>query len=131
MIVVWGEKLYGKVDHVPGLFYVSTKFFYLQYLPLIPLGSVLVLDGSEKDNAYRGAKIGLSGKSVLFAWLRTALIVGMIVLLFVGIAGLAEKRQSVEMAAVGFGGIVGLGLVLWASYRFSRPGAERAVRLAS
>jgi hypothetical protein len=39
MIIVWGSRLYGKVDAVPGLFHVATRFGHIWYLPLIPMGS--------------------------------------------------------------------------------------------
>jgi hypothetical protein len=72
MIVV-GTRLYGKVDEVPGLFHLATEFFCLNFVPLIPLRSFLVFSGTE-----RGIPMRLSGKSMFFAYLRVALLVGVV-----------------------------------------------------
>src|SRR5437762_2645960 len=48
MLLVWGSKLYGRVDDVPGMFYVATRFGHLWYLPLIPMGSFVVLERQGK-----------------------------------------------------------------------------------
>jgi hypothetical protein len=40
--IVWGTRMMGKVDAVPGVGHVATKFFYLQYVPLIPVETYLV-----------------------------------------------------------------------------------------
>ena len=130
MVVVWGEKLYGKVDQVPGLFYVATRFFYLQFLPLIPLGSVLVLEGSEQGDNYRGCHIKMSFKSVLMAWVRCAALIGGIVFAVVGVVRIAEGKD-----AAGGSGLIASGLcrelMLAYSYRLTRARVERALELAA
>jgi hypothetical protein len=79
MIVVWGTRLYGKVDKTPSGVHVATKFFYMQFIPLLPLGSVIVLRGDRAVDA------PFSFKSVLVAYLRTA---GFVVGIFGGIFSL-------------------------------------------
>jgi hypothetical protein len=74
MIVVFGHRLFGKVDAVPGLFHVATKFFYIDYLPLIPAGTWLVF--SQNGKSWRGVPIPFSIKSMLVAWARAAVILG-------------------------------------------------------
>ena len=77
MIIVWGSRLYGKVDHVPGLFHVATKFGHLWYIPLIPMESYLVF--AQDGKHFRGMKIGMSGKSILVAWtMAAAVVIGLI-----------------------------------------------------
>lgn len=66
--VVYGTRLYGKTDQVPGFFHVATKFAHVQYLPLIPYGSYVVV--STNGDSFRGVPIPLSGKSVMLAWAR-------------------------------------------------------------
>ena len=68
MIIIWGSKLFGKTDEVPELFHVATKFGHLWYIPLIPLGSHLVLE--ESDEGWRGLELPMSGKSVRLATFR-------------------------------------------------------------
>jgi hypothetical protein len=75
MIFIWGARLYGKVDEVPGMFHVATKFGHLWYIPLIPMGSHIIIEKSSQG--WRGKPVGLSGKSILVAWLRGAGIFGM------------------------------------------------------
>jgi hypothetical protein len=107
MIVVWGSRLYGKVDEVPGLFYVATKFGHLWYIPLIPLGSTLVF--RETENGWEGVKIPLSGKSVLIAWLRAGLVLSAIAT-GVGIIGSLASSEVIGAvtSAIGLGIAVGL-----------------------
>lgn len=77
LVFIGGESLYGKVDTVPGWFYVKTKFVHVYFLPLIPQQSFLILEGSEKQDQgvgapqrYQGVGIPLCRRSVAFAWLR-------------------------------------------------------------
>jgi hypothetical protein len=73
MYIVWGSRLMGKCDVVPGLFHVATKFGHIYYIPLIPTASFVVL--SKDGDSFRGVPIGLSFKSILIAWLRAGLFV--------------------------------------------------------
>jgi hypothetical protein len=89
MVVVYGTQLYGRVDHVPGVFYVATKFAHCWYLPLIPLGSYAVID--ESADEFAGIPIGWSGKSILWAYLRAAVVLYGIASIVVGaIEGLMQ-----------------------------------------
>ncbi|MBL0695919.1 hypothetical protein [Comamonas sp. JC664] len=82
-MIIWGTRLFGKVDAVPGLGYVATKFGHINFVPLIPLESWLVM--SEEGNGWRGQAIPFSWKSVLVAWGRVALIVASVVTFFAGL----------------------------------------------
>jgi hypothetical protein len=67
---VFGTRPFGKCDVVPELFYVSTWFFHINFFPLIPMGTRLVLGRS--GNSYRVVHIPLSFKSLLLAWITAA-----------------------------------------------------------
>jgi hypothetical protein len=131
-MIVAGTRLYGKVDQVPGLFHLATEFFHIQFVPIGPTRSFLIFAGTE-----RGIRIGLSGKSILFAYLRTILVIVGGLLLAIGLIGgihyLEDKQQHAEHlgAVLGLlaGGVVCL-LFLLLSYRLSRPSPLRAYRLA-
>ncbi len=69
-VVVYGERLCGQVDRVPGLCYASTLFFHVQYIPLFPLRGYVVREGSENGEPFQGVRIPLSLKSVLAGYLR-------------------------------------------------------------
>jgi len=129
MIFVFGSRFYGKVDQVPGLGYVATRFAHIQFFPLLPMGSYLVF--GEDDSNYQGVRIPLSGKSVLVAWLRAALfLVGIAVGLFAVIA-LADNDIA---DALWPGAICLAALVLYAFTKsakgIGKATSTRAIQLA-
>jgi hypothetical protein len=73
--IAFGKRLLGRVDSVPSQYHVATLFWHFCYLPLIPLGSYLVLEHSMRGMTmtFRGIRIPLSIKSWAIAWLRTLL----------------------------------------------------------
>jgi hypothetical protein len=93
-VVIVGKRLCGKVDRVPELFYVSTMFFHIDYVPLFPVSSYLVFEGTEQGEQFRGTQIKMSGKSVLAGFLRGWL--GIATIIAAGIASFA-------MASIFFG----------------------------
>lgn len=126
MIVFYGTQLFGKVDKVPMLGHVATSFFYLQFVPLVPLGSYLVLEGGQGSIG-----VGFSFKSLLIAWLRTALVFGAIALGVVGLIAMSE--QSVAGLVAGMGGAAFCAAALIGSYYVPFVGHasyERAMALA-
>jgi hypothetical protein len=74
VIIIFGQKMYGKVDRVPGLCYVVTQFAHLNFLPLIPTGGYIIIEGTESGGEFRGKPIGLSLKSVFAGYVRVWLI---------------------------------------------------------
>src|SRR5215470_3996184 len=68
-MVIYGNRLFGEVERVPGLLSVSTVFWHINYLPLLPRGSYAVLDGST-DESFHGQPVGWSAKSVLAGYIR-------------------------------------------------------------
>jgi hypothetical protein len=126
MIVFYGTQFYGKVDKVPMLGHVATSFFYIQFVPLIPLGSYLVLEDGQGS-----LSVGFSFKSLLVAWLRTALVFGIVGLLIAGILASGE-RSALGMTAC-FGGALFCVAAMVGSYLVPFVGQasyERAMRLA-
>ena len=93
MIVV-GTRPYGKCDVVPELFYVATWFFHVDYMPLIPTGSRLIL--GQSGNQYQVVKIPLSFKSILLAWTRAAFCVATFGTGFWALITLLDAKQARE-----------------------------------
>jgi len=128
-VFIYGSRLFGKVDAVPGLGHVATKFGHLNYLPLIPLEGWLVM--SEGGEGWRGLSIPLSGKSVLVAWARAAFVlVGGFAALGGVIAATGDEAQAATAplvtAALCIAGMIG-------SYRWrwlTRASPERALQIA-
>lgn len=128
-MIMFGTRLFGAVDQVPGVFHVATKFFHLNFIPLIPTGSVLILDKTLTDGELLGVETGLSFKSVLAGWVRAAIIVAAIVTGFMTFLYLIEAfdagpgarrgadEESSLIAAAVFPLLLG---AWWLSYRATR-----------
>jgi hypothetical protein len=131
MIIIWGSRLYGKVDDVPGMFHVATKFGHLWYIPLIPLGSHLVI--SKEGNGWTGAPVPISIKSILIAWLRAALIVATILSAIICIPGLPDPQLTtpgkVLLVAIPIV-FTGLTIASFALKPLRRASYKRALQLA-
>jgi hypothetical protein len=135
MIIIWGQRNYGKVDQVPGFCYVATKFFHLWFIPLIPLQSWIVLAGTEHENGFRGVPIGIRFKSLLLGWARAAMILAVPVMTVLAFLHTAEALNEVRgynllNAGLMWVSIPALIAVTWLSYRLSRASLRRAMQLA-
>ncbi|RKH35961.1 hypothetical protein D7X12_33515 [Corallococcus sicarius] len=128
-MVIFGSRLYGKVDEVPGLGFVATKFGHLYYVPLIPTEGWLVV--AEEGDGWRGQAIPVSGKSVLVAWARAAFLIGGIISLLTGLISLS----NIENGAATVLGVVAVLCIagLITSYRWTwvtQASPERALEIA-
>ena len=68
MVIVYGTRFYGKV-RACGQSYLATQFFHLYYVPLIPIGTQLILE-QNANGTYKGMKTAFSVRSMLAAYLR-------------------------------------------------------------
>ena len=129
MLIIWGTNRYGRTDEVPSLFYVTTKFGHLWYLPLFPLGSFLLIDGpADGEGNPKGVAIPFSFKSFLLGWLRA----GMLLLTFIlAITGFVAGRggPAWNVLAIAAGSLIAF---LWLTYSKTCRHASysRAVELA-
>jgi 4-amino-4-deoxy-L-arabinose transferase-like glycosyltransferase len=134
MIIVWGTRFCGRVDQVPGFFHVATRFFHVYYVPLIPLSSYLIYDGTESEAGFRGVSIPMSFKSVLAGWGRALLIVGALVAAVFGGFNLFFSDHRMADYVVGLGAI-GLAALMagvyWLSRKVFQAGQSRALALAA
>jgi hypothetical protein len=130
MIYIFGTRCFGKVDHVPGQFYVATRFFHVNFVPLIPLGSYIIFEGTD-----RGKPIGLSLKSLALAWGRWMLIIaglicGFLTLVHFG-GGLSTHDAVLILIGCGLGLLCMLcaGLFI-ASFFLNKASRDRAMQMA-
>lgn len=140
-MLIMGKRFFGRVDRVPGLFYVATSFVHLFWFPLVPLGTSLVLERSERagtggSTVYTVQKIGLSFKSLLLAYLRAIAfftiliyIAGPILKLSGVLQGLTEPALSLDYIGPRIAVLGAASVFLWLSYRFTAPSTSRAVSL--
>jgi len=134
-MIIFGSRLFGKVDHVPGHSHVATQFFHLNFIPLFPTKSWIVLHGTESSgfmkSSWRGIQLrSIRWGSVGMAWLRFGLVICAAVFGLVGAAGLASGRSAssgmVEVLLA-----VGCGAALFGSYRIARATGESLRKLGS
>src|SRR5438105_8483219 len=133
MFFVFGTRTYGKCDKVGELFYVVTKFAHINFVPLFPAKSYIVLKGSESGGQFRGMDIGLSGRSVLHAYARAGSILGIVI----GVIGMMCVMGSVAKSGTGFSSLLAFvtlslisAFILVLSYATANAGYARAIRLA-
>ena len=127
--IVWGTRMMGKVDAVPGVGHVATKFFYLQYVPLIPVETYLVF--REVGEQIYGVQIPFSPKSILVAWFRTGCVIAALVMLIVGLIAFSDRHPGRAIACI-LGAAMLVGAFIY-SYYFGpicRAGYDRAMQLA-
>jgi len=129
MSLHFGTKLMGKVDEVPRMGYVSTQFFHVNYLPLIPTGTYFVLE--ESGDNFRGVTLPLSFKSVCVAWLRALLFIGFIASVIIAIIFVSDQKTP-EAIGIGLAGVLAVAF-FWCTYYIpfiARANYERAMELA-
>jgi hypothetical protein len=68
MFIVCGKRLFGKVDRC-GPSCIATRFVHVYWIPLIPLGSHMVI--AESGRQFQGIPVGLHWRSTLAGYLRT------------------------------------------------------------
>ena len=124
---VFGSRLSGSVDQVPGAFSVQTRFAHVGRIPILPTESWLVLDSGD-GKAWRGVKLDrLSWRSISFAWARlgfVALGVASLVAAFSASGG-SDDRGLLAAATLAAASAV----TFLCSYRFSRCSYEEALDL--
>ena len=151
MAVVYGTHLLGKIDAVPGYFYVATKCAHFCLLPLFPMQTYVVFEGSYRPLQARpgevqgfagaggrmgmewtGVPIPLSGKSVLMAYLRPLCVLAMVLGGCIYGVMMAGSRNDAKHAPVGLAIALPALAVLLFTYLYSgitRANRRRATEL--
>ena len=141
-MIVFGDQYYGKVDVVPGLCYVKTRFLHIWWFPLVPRESILFCDPSLGLGDMVGVRIPLRWKSVFLAWVRAVcylmFYIQMIVLVLFGISALPGKPKALLTQGdlpVTYFILANLfelfvtGLVYWMTTFYQTASEERAIEL--
>ena len=127
----FGDAYFGRVDRVPGLFHVKTRFLHVWWIPFVPRESWVVDDGRGNH----GRRIHLSWKSVFVTWSRVA--VGFLFvftgLMLVPIFG-SDPKQITVHPIIAAGIILTVLTVLAGAYALTywcaKPDVHRAFELA-
>ncbi len=111
MIIIYGTRFYGKVK-AAGSSYLGTQFFHIWYVPLIPIGTHLILEESGSGGV-RSIKSAFSFKSMLAAYLRVWGPIAVLASLLIGIGNLSDfSDEPMAMMIIGvFTGVVTLALL--------------------
>lgn len=139
-MIHFGQMRCGKVDQCGRLFFVVTEFFHVNFVPLLPLRSFLVMRAPNAGRPEVQVPVPLSVKSVLMAWLRTLLV---LLILFSALQlfgnslwWLVNRRAPKLEAALAsvvdpLALVVGFAIFLGLTYRFAGAGRKRATELAA
>src|SRR4051794_13011657 len=111
MVIVYGTRFYGKVK-AAGSSFLGTQFFHIYYVPLIPIGTHLILEESG-GGSYKGIKSDFSIKSMLAAYLPVWGPLAVIASICIGVGAINDQNDDVAMAVVGvFTAVVTLALLV-------------------
>jgi len=129
-MLLYGRRLYGKIDHVPGRLYVATLFVHAWLIPFFPIQTYIVFEGTESKGLFRatfqGVPIGFDFTSIFLAYLRAVLLLASLGLTPIGLMSLlivtdpSISRSS--LLTIILLGIVGLGCFV--VYGFSYSGLQ-------
>ena len=126
---------YGKVDVVPGLLSVKTRFFHISFCPLIPMGSKLVPHPQSTLAILDDVPIPLCGKSVAFAYLRAGLVFAIATTVIIVVISAIEASRGRSIWAsellVGSGCLLALVGVYYGTHVLGRASLERAIALGA
>jgi hypothetical protein len=125
MWVVFGSTLYGKVESVPGVCHVATRFLHVFFVPLFPTGAWLVVHKSARAGGGADAiKLpAMHWGSVGLGWLRFFLLFAMFVFAIVAATKIGLDRPLSQVATVIGGGVACL-IAFLGSYRLVRARPE-------
>ncbi len=112
MVIVYGTRFYGKV-RACGRSFLGTQFVHLYYLPLIPIGTHLILE-QNANGTYKSMKTAFSVRSILAAYLRVWGPIACILAVCFGLSALGDVGDDgLAMAVVGvFTAVVVLALLV-------------------
>lgn len=103
MIIVYGTRMYGRIKAC-GSSFIATRFVHIWYVPLVPIGSVLVFEGD------RGVDAPFNFKSMLAGYLRVWGPIG-VILAIISTVGIVEDFADEPLAMI-VGGAFSLFVVL-------------------
>ena len=128
MFIVWGSGMYGKVDEIPEIGYVRTKFGHLYYFPLIPTASYFVTQ--EAGDQFAGSSLPLNVKSILKAYIWSGLVVAAVGCIIVGGATLTAPIGAVEVAVATIMILGSIAAAYFSGRIWSKASYQRAVEIA-
>lgn len=146
--VIFGSRFFGKVDHVPGLFFVATKFVHIFFVPLVPVASYLVYEHEDSQYDLKPAillpnfvSIGIHGtklvrrvpfniNSVLIAWLRAFIFLALVFTCLIALGGVVGNPTVTTLSLIiAIAAFIVLVPVLHLTYFLTRARGAKAIKL--
>jgi hypothetical protein len=132
---ILSHSYFGRVDSVPGLFHVETRFLHIWWFPVIPLDSHVFLDARYSFHGHRRQRIPMRWKSVWVAWSRAFSLLAVFALICAGAMCLAlepsDARLHPGVLAIWTWSLALLaGGFYWWSYSWESASLTRALNLA-
>jgi len=128
--MVHGTKPFGKCDVVPALFHIETTFQHLNFIPIFPLRSHLVMQRGVGPyvGGYSRVDLPLQWNSILYAWIRAASFLGSAIGLLMMMISIQDHVVSIGRGLFAVMGVMLVASMLWP--RIRKPSFERACSLA-
>ncbi len=125
-------KLYGRVDRVPGQFYIATEFSQILLFPVSPRQSFLVSDGSERNGQFLGTPVPLCARSVVVGYTTTLLLFANFIAWFAVLCCLSIYMREEQLLGLAIAVPMALGvfLLLLRVERGFKASPQRAKELA-
>lgn len=133
-MIIFGKRNFGTTHEVPGVFHVTTNFFHVDFVPLCPIASYLIIDRAISSRGNLGFAIPLNKKSMLLAYGLGAswvsFLISMICLIFFSNTYYPNK-QAVLLSSLCLVGSLLLALFLYFSKMTRKATYEEAMELCS
>jgi hypothetical protein len=121
MLITFGTGFYGKVATVNNQ-WIETKFFSVMFVPLFPLGSMLVT--SSEFRRRRGIDIEMSTTSVIAAYARLFTIIIAAVFIFLAFTASSYSTTLSESMAYGILAFVSTAACLYFFFYYGKANGD-------
>lgn len=126
-MIIFGTRLYGRVDRLSNGWFVATRFGHLYWVPLVPAGSWLIT--AEQGRGWSGIQIPLSGRSIVMGYARAATVVAAIAALIFAIAKFDGRHEVPEEAIAVAVALAAIGAVVLSNIAWRKASEERELAL--
>lgn len=125
-MIIFGSRLFGKCDVIRGEGYIATQFFHVNFVPLFPMQSQFVIEGSEQGNEWRSIPLPLQWKSVGICWMRAlcllAVVMGWVGCLYLGSGPEGKTALALILAVIV---LIGGCIFYWLTHLLGEASQER------
>jgi hypothetical protein len=133
MFVHVGQGYFGAVDQMPGGYYVVTRCWHVNFVPIPGFQSYLVTEGHHAKGRFAAVKIPLNGKSIWYAYIRMFLGYNTLIWPIVALGFFCMWKNGVMPELAPMLILVAVSVLCplswWLSHRVSRASPLRALKI--